>query len=164
MDSFIFEVAEYLWVLCILALLLSLTWPALKSARLTALIWVISNMIQDRIVPLLIALESTYAQVIWVIWYPCWMLLQIGTLALIWHIHHKFDWTVEKISQFLCLSLLMNSLLQFARFTDRVLLETNLLAEVYKFGIPAFNLAAIGAVLIWSVTGFIYAKRGIAKC
>lgn len=161
MGLFITTLAEYLWILCIAALLLSLLWPADKSAKITVLIWIASNLAQDRLAPVLMKLSDTDPEIARLIWYPSWIAMQIGTLVLIWYFHNKFAWTVEKVSKFISLSLLVHSIIQFMRFTDRIILDTNLLGEFYKYGIPAVNIAAILAVVLWSCSGLLKYKKGL---
>jgi hypothetical protein len=52
-------------------------------------------------------------------------------------------------------------MINFARFTDRIILDTNLLGEFYKYGIPAVNIAAILAVVLWSCSGLLKYKKGL---
>lgn len=160
MGLFITTLGEYLWMLCIVALLLSLMWPSSKSAKITILIWIASNLAQDRLAPVLMKISDTDPELSRLVWYPTWVAMQIGTLAIIWYLHNKFTWPVEKVSKFICLSLLVYSLINFARFTDRIIMNTNLLGDFYKYGIPAVNIAAILAVVLWSCSGMLKYKKG----
>ncbi|WP_212577944.1 hypothetical protein, partial [Vibrio parahaemolyticus] len=83
---------------------------------------------------------------------------------IIWVIHRKFVWAVEQITQFICLSILMHSVLQVARFTDRVIFGTDLLGGIYKYGIPAINIAAILAIFLWSISGAVKHRKELQEC
>lgn len=164
MGTFITTLAEYLWVLCIGSLLLSLVWPASKSARVTILVLTLSGLAQDRIAPLLMGVSETSPELARLIWYPSWVICQTLTLGVIWFAHRKFVWAVEQITQFICLSLLMHSFLQVLRFTDRVVLGTDVLGGIYKYGIPAINIAAILAIFLWSVSGAFKYRKELEEC
>lgn len=164
MGTFITTLAEYLWVLCICSLLLSLAWPAGKSARVTILIVTLSGLAQDKIAPVLMSISETSPEVARLLWYPSWVACQTLTLGVIWFVHRKFVWAVEQITQFICLSLLMHSFLQVLRFTDRIVIETDILSEVYKYGIPAINIAAILAIFIWSLSGAFKHIKELEQC
>lgn len=164
MGTFITTLAEYLWVLCIGSLLLSLVWSASKSARITILILTLSGLAQDRIAPLLMGISDTSPELARLLWYPSWVICQTLTLGIIWVIHRKFVWAVEQITQFICLSILMHSVLQVARFTDRVIFGTDLLGGIYKYGIPAINIAAILAIFLWSISGAVKHRKELQEC
>lgn len=164
MGTFITTLAEYLWVLCIGSLLLSLLWPAGKSARVTILVLTLSGLTQDRIAPLLMGISETSPELARLLWYPSWVICQTLTLGVIWFIHLKFVWAVEQITKFICLSILAHSFLQVLRFTDRVIFETDLLGGLYKYGIPAINIAAILAIFLWSISGALKQRKEHQEC
>lgn len=164
MGTFIIELAEYLWILCIFSLLLTLLWPAGKSARITVLIWIVSNLGQDRLAPLLMGIADTDLELARLVWYPSWIFIQTATLVVIWRIHKMSSWPVEGVSKFICLTLLVHSIVQLARFTDRIVLGTDLLGELYKYGIPSLNIAAIFAIVLWSFKGLLTYRKGLSSC
>jgi len=161
---FITTLAEYLWVLCIGSLVLSLVWPATASVRVTLLIVTLSGLTQDKIAPLLMEISDTSPELARLFWYPSWVVCQTLPLAVIWFIHRKFIWAVEPITKFICFSILMHITLQVLRFTDRVIIGTDLLGGLYKYGIPAINIAAILALCLWSIAGAFRYRKELQEC
>lgn len=60
----------------------------------------------------------------------------------------------SKLTNFIVFAFFSLCLLQCMRYIDRSLLETDMLAAVYKYGILAINISVVPATTIWLMNGF----------
>ena len=160
MGSFIISVAEYLWVVCLFALVTSLFVPVVQSSRATAVIWVVIGLIMDRVAPELMALSTRTPEIARHVWYLAWVVFNTFTVILIFYVHNRFKWQYSKLSQYITLCCVIMVILQTARFMDRVLFKTELLTSIYKYGVPSLNIAVVSAIVLWLVSSMITMKKG----
>ena len=143
MGSFIISVAEYLWVACLLALVISIFVPATQSSRITATIWVVMGLIMDRVAPELMALSAWNEEIARHTWYLVWVIFNTLTVFLIFYVHKHFAWQYSKLSQYITFCCVSMVILQTARLMDRLLFKTDVLHSVYTYAVPSINLSLI---------------------
>lgn len=51
--------------------------------------------------------------------------------------------------------------LQFVRYADRVVFETDMLAALYKYVIVAINISVVPFVIVWLIKEVKAVKKGI---
>lgn len=160
LGSFIISVAEYLWVICLFALVISLFVPVVQPSRASAVIWVVMGLIMDRVAPELMALSTQTPEIARHVWYLAWVVFNTFTVILIFYVHNRFKWQYSKLSQYITLCCVIMVILQTARFIDRILLETDALPSVYKYGVPSLNIAVVSAIVLWLISSMIAMKKG----
>jgi hypothetical protein len=160
LGNFIISVAEYIWIACLLTLVLSLFIPVTQSSRATAIIWVVMGLIMDRVAPELMALSAWNAEIARHVWYLTWVVFDTLTVFLIFYVHQRFTWQYSKLSQYITLCCVVLAILQTARFMDRVLFKTELLTSIYKYGVPSINIAVGAAIVLWLVSSMTTMKKG----
>jgi hypothetical protein len=161
LGSFIISIAEYLWIACLLTLVISLLVPVVQSSRATAVIWVVMGLIMDRVAPELMALSAWDAEIGRHAWYFAWVLFNTLTVLLIFYVHNRLAWQYSKLSQYIALCCVAMVILQTARFMDRLIFKTDVLASFYKYGVPSLNIAVVSAIVLWLFTSIVTMKKGI---
>lgn len=161
MGSFIISVAEYLWIACLLTLVMSVFVPVVQSSRATAIIWVVMGLIMDRIAPELMALSTWDAEIGRHVWYLAWVIFNTLTVFLIFYVHKRFIWQYSKLSQYITLCCVAMVILQTARLMDRLLFKTDALPSIYKYAVPSINIAVASAIILWLISSMITKKKGI---
>jgi len=155
LGNFIIVIAEYLWLFCLMILLASLIISVDKSSRISATIWVAAGLIMDKIAPDLMALSEWNKELARYIWYTTWITFDAVMIVLIWWIHQKFSWQLSKLSRNISFACLVLIFLQFGRLLDRTLFGTDLLGEIYKYGIPSIYFAITLNMAWWIVSNAI---------
>lgn len=161
MGSFIISVAEYLWIACLLTLVISVFIPVVQSSRATAIIWVVMGLIMDRVAPELMALSTWDVEIARHAWYLAWVVFNTLTVLLIFYVHKRFAWQYSKLSQYITLCCVVMVILQTARLMDRLLFNTDVLPSIYKYGVPSINIAVASAIVLWLISSMITLKKGI---
>lgn len=162
MGSFITSAANYFWLFCILALMLAMILPAGKSSKFTLLIWVISGLVMDKLAPMIMQLSDQ--NLVRNLWYLAWVFINMISLATIVIIHTSNKWVVEPLARYIALCIFTIVVLQAARYFDRVIFQTDLLGGIYKYGVPAINIAVVAAVGLWLFSLFSHKVKGAYQC
>lgn len=161
MGHFIISLAEYLWIACLLSLVISVFVPVVQSSRAAAVTWVIMGLMMDKVAPELMALSAWSAEIARHAWYLSWVMLNTITVLIIFGMHKRFAWQYSKLSQYITLSCVSMVILQTARLMDRLLFNTDVLPSVYKYGVPSINISVASAIVIWLISSVINMRRGI---
>ncbi|NQY64098.1 MAG: hypothetical protein HRT38_10270 [Alteromonadaceae bacterium] len=74
------------------------------------------------------------------IWYFTFALIDILAVILLLKIHKFFHIKLDKNGLGIAAIFILLMILQFVRYVDRQILGTDLLGDVYKFGIPLINI------------------------
>lgn len=155
MGDWILSISSYLWVVSILALMAAFFVPTDKSSRFSAAVWIVMGLIMDRAAPLLTSLSDWDEEFARVAWYSVWAMFNTVTILIIWTWHQRSQWQLSLLSKYISVCCVAMVSLQALRQMDRVLFETNMLGAMYKFGVPAINIAVIGAIVIWAVKSVV---------
>lgn len=152
MGNWILTISSYLWIASVLALIVAFLIPTDKSSRFSAAVWIFIGLVMDRLTPYLLSLSEWDQEYARFAWYTTWSAFNTLTILIIWVWHQKAQWQLSSLTKFIGASCLAMVCLQTLRLMDRLLFNTNLLAEVYKFGVPTLNIAVIGAIFIWAAS------------
>ncbi len=145
--SFIVNIANYIWLITIMIILVGLFIRADKSSLISLTVWIVAELIMARIAPEIAALEDK--QFARTLWYVTWAVFDTVCVGLLFLIHVGFRITPSNYSKFICLSFLVLLSFQAARYLDRMILQADILVEVYKFGVPAVQLAVPLVSFYW---------------
>ncbi|MEE2023298.1 MULTISPECIES: hypothetical protein [Alkalimonas] len=162
MGSFITGAASYFWLFCVISLILAMFLTAGKSSRFTLLIWVIAVLVMDKLAPMILQMSDQYLARN--LWYLTWIVIDTIALAVIVITHSSNKWVVEPLTKYIALCMVASASLQAARYFDRIIFQTDLLASIYKYGVPAINIAVVLAVGLWIFSLLSYKIKEAYQC
>jgi hypothetical protein len=117
-----------------------------KSALIA---WSVADLVNLVFTPILFSLSDVDRELARIVWYPAFSILSLFTIFFIYQVHRQTAMPVSRFSKPIVLWLLMMVALNAVRFFDRVVFETNLTAEVFKYGLLAVKVWASVAVWIY---------------
>lgn len=150
MGSVIIGMSHYFWAVSLLAIASTLFFQVEASGRFSAVLWVIMGLVMDRVALYWPALSSWHAEFAAATWYLIWCIFNTVTVLLIVFYHREHNLKASALTKYIALSCMAMVFLQALRLLDRLATQTNLLEAVYRFGVPAINIAVIGAIVIWT--------------
>lgn len=160
MGEFAYKIDQVLWLFCFLLLTLSIIYKLDISSRVALIIWVAGNLIMDKAQPYVMDLATAYGDVGASLWYVVWSAVDVFCVWCIYKIHHGHDIPVSKLTRFIMVCLLSLCALQFFRYADRAVFNTNLLAEVYKYAIVSINISVVLFAMLWFVRDIYAVRKG----
>jgi len=148
--SIIIGMSHYFWAISLLAVASTLFVQVDASGRFSAVLWVIMGLAMDRIALYWPALSTWHPEFAAASWYLIWCIFNTATVILIVYYHRANDLKAATLTKYIALSCMAMVFLQALRLLDRLVAQTNLLESIYRFGVPAINIAVIGAIVIWT--------------
>lgn len=137
------------WLSYLIACLFAIFYVKDLSFKATLIAWSIADFVNLVFTPLLFNLSELDRHLVKVLWYPAFSMLSLATILFIYQVHKSAGIKVSRYSKPIVLWLLMMVLLNVIRFFDRVAFETNLMADVFKYGLLAIKVWASLAVWIY---------------
>lgn len=95
-------------------------------------------------------------------WYVTWASIEILCLWSIYKIHTLYQIPASKLTRYVMVCFLSLCTLQFMRYADRVVFDTNMLAAVYKYVIVSINISVVPFAVFWLIKDFRADKKGMA--
>lgn len=161
MGDFAYRIDYILWLICFLVLVLSVVYKLDTSSRIALTVWVIGNLCMDRLQPFVMDISTSNRDVGASIWYVTWSAIDIVCLWCIYKIHTLYQIPASKLTRYIMICFLSLCALQFMRYADRVVFDTNLLAAVYKYVIVSINISVVPFAIFWLVKDIQAGKKGI---
>ena len=112
----------------------------LNSTTITLFCWVVANIAMELTLTGLTSLNDYIPLLVRFAQYPIWIAFNVATLLSILKFHTHLNVKLSKYSYFVALTIGLLSLFQFIRLFDRLIIETNLFADIYRYGILSLNL------------------------
>ncbi|MCE9773566.1 hypothetical protein LZ645_01220 [Shewanella algae] len=142
-------------------------WGSLSSF-ISMGIWTASNYIMERISPIYLNLADPVActeflaslgvsgdptscqSVIRQLWFPTWVFFYFISILLIPKIHKRLHTGFSAMTKTICLTMLCLIVLQVARYLDRFVFNSEVLYDVYRWGVLSLNFgpAILGTLVI----------------
>lgn len=163
MSELAFSIDKAFWLLSLTLFIASLFVKLDISARIAIAIWLIGNLFMDLITPGILSLSSNKGSDGLAIWYGTWSAIGIICVWCIYRIHSLYRLRTGNVARYIMACFLLLCFLQIGRYTDRVIFETNMLADIYKFGVIAINISVIPITLIWLLNGLTANRKTTTK-
>jgi len=154
--SLVYEIANYLWIATILVIIAGVYFKANSSTLISLTLWLIIDLIAYQVAPKITAMDGDIKLHVW---YTTWIAFDAIGIWLLLLLHTKLRIAISKLSLFTAISFFALLLLQAARYIDRIVLETNMLAELYKFCIPAIQFTVPVMAVVWLCNTFRTKER-----
>lgn len=161
MGEFAYRLDHILWLLCFLLLIVSIVYKLDISSRIALTVWVAGNLVMDKTQPFVMSLATTYGDIGATLWYITWSAVDVLCIWCIYKIHAVHDITVSKLTRYIMVCFLSLCALQFMRYADRAVFDTNFLAAVYKYVIVSINISVVPFAVYWFVKDIQTARKGI---
>lgn len=88
-------------------------------------------------------------------WYFGFAVTDFIYVLLVYKIHDKLNLKADKVSRFILTGFIVLGLIQVARYIDRIVIDTNYLAEFYQVSIPAINVSVTALIAFSSAVSII---------
>lgn len=98
-----------------------------------------------------------------IIWYGAWSVVDVFCVWCIYKLHALYHLNASKLARYIMVCLLTLCALQIVRYVDRIILETDLLTDIYRFGVVAINISVAPIALLWLLTGVTIALKKTEK-
>lgn len=142
------------WFFTVVLLITSLLLRLDSSSLISLAIWVIANLAMLQIQSEIMSLSSSIGGSGRGIWYLTWASIDALAIWCIYIMHARNYLLSSKLTNFIVFAFFSLCLLQCLRYIDRSLLETDILASVYKYGIIAINISVVPVTAIWLLSSF----------
>lgn len=156
MGDVAYHIDKFFWAITFLLFISSMFYKLDVSARIALAIWIIGNLVMDKLQPTIMEWSISYDET--GIWYSAWSSIELLCLWCIYKLHKVYNLEHSQVSKYIMLCLIALCALQSSRYIDRVILETNWLVEVYRFGIVAINISVVPVTLAWLINGIRYTR------
>ena len=161
MGDFAYRIDHILWLLCFLLLILSIVYKLDMSSRIALTVWVIGNLVMDKAQPFVMDLATVYEDTGPSFWYITWSAVDVLCVWCIYKIHVVHDIPASKLTRYIMVCLLSLCALQFMRYADRMVFDTNLLSEIYKYIIVSINISVVPFAIFWFVKDIQTLRKGV---
>lgn len=161
MGDFAYNVDRIFWLICVLLLIVSVVYKLDMSSRFALTVWVIGNLLMDQLQPFVMELSVNSKTAGTSVWYVTWASIEILCLWCIYKSHTLYQIPASKLTRYIMICFLSLCALQFMRYADRVVFDTNLLAAVYKYVIVSINISVVPFAIFWLVKDIQAGKKGI---
>jgi len=84
-------------------------------------------------------------------WYFGFAVTDFLYVLLVYKLHDKLKLQANKVSRFMLTGFIVLGFMQIARYIDRIVIDTNHLAELYQISIPAINISVTLLIVYSSV-------------
>ena len=162
MGEFAYFVDRAFWFLTFGILVVSFFYRGDRSSTIALAIWVTANLLMDLVAPALMSFSASHGDLGRSAWYLTWSVIELLSVYVIYKLHSYYQLPAGKLARYISLCLLVLCGLQVARYADRMLLSTNLLVDVYKYGVVAINISVFPMAVIWIARVIAKAKKGFA--
>lgn len=162
MGDFAYRIDYVLWLACVLVLIVSIVYKLEMSSRIALTIWVIGNLSMDLAQPFVMEISTAIKNTGASFWYVTWSAIDIFCLWSIYKIHTLYQIPASKLARYVMVCFLSLCALQFMRYADRVVFDTNILADVYKYVIVSINISVVPFAVFWLIKDIQADKKGIA--
>lgn len=161
MGDFAYTVDRLFWLACVLLLVVSIVYKLDISSRVALAVWVVGNLLMDQLQPFVmeVATENKITGVSF--WYVMWASIEILCLWCIYKIHAVYQLPASKLTRYIMVCFLSLCVLQFMRYADRVVFDTNLLAAVYKYVIVSINISVVPFAIFWLTKDIQAGRKGL---
>ena len=163
-DTLAYNIDETETIISLFLVLISFFIFRLNSVTVTLFCWVIGNFIMELTMKGLILFRDDYLILVRHLQYLIWMCFHALMLMGIFKFHQSAKLEISKYSYFVATTIVLLSLMQLLRFVDRLILGTDVLADVYRYGVLSLNLGpALLAAPIVCPSFFNILKRSANK-
>lgn len=160
MGDFAYRIDHILWLVCFLLLIVSIVYKLDISSRIALTVWIAGNLVMDKTQPLVMSLATTYGDTGASLWYIAWSAVDVLCIWCIYKIHAVHDISVSKFTRFIMVCFLSLCALQFMRYADRAVFDTNLLSAIYKYVIVSINISVVPFAVFWFVKDIQTSRKG----
>lgn len=147
-SHFLLQVGNYTWLAYIIAFVavfkLSL---ADRSYCFGAAVLIVSNLIMQVVEPGLVALSPYNKELVRQLWYPTWASFALVSIYAINLLHKKTYCSIGFVSKSIVYAFCGLGLLQFVRYFDYLVYQTNYFDWLYRYGVNAINIGAVFIML-----------------
>lgn len=148
-SQFLLQVGNYTWIGYILAFAIVFKLSlADRSYCYGSAVLIVSNLIMQIVEPGLMALSSYDKNLVRQLWYPTWTGFALLSIYSIYLLHKKSHCTVGFVSVSVVYAFSALGLLQVLRYFDYLVLQTDMLRLLYRYGVNAINIGCVFILLI----------------
>ncbi|RVT47366.1 hypothetical protein EMM73_05565 [Rheinheimera sediminis] len=115
----------------------------------------------DKAQPIVMNLATAYGDAGASMWYIAWSAIDVLCVWCIYKIHTVHDIQVSQLTRYIMVCFLSLCALQFMRYADRAVFDTNLLIAIYKYVIVSINISVVPFAVYWFVKDIQATKKGI---
>ena len=161
MGDFAYNIDKAFWLISLLLLVISIVCKSDLSSRIALSIWVAGNLLMDLIQPYVMDISSSNKVAGPSLWYVTWASIEILCLWSIYKTHAVYQIPASKFTRYIMVCFLSLCALQFMRYADRVVFDTNVLAAVYKYVIVSINISVVPFAVFWLIKDIQADKKGM---
>lgn len=139
-ESTIFNVATFSWLIASVLSVVAQFKEIDYSSRVTILLWAGFDLISLAATPILYELTNVDQLLTRQVWYVAFAFIALSQMVVMGYVHIKFNLYKSDLAKFVMFSLVCAIFLNIIRYFDRLVLETDLLGEVYRYGLMSLKL------------------------
>ncbi len=152
-ESAIFSLSSFSWVVVLVLSLFAQFWRLDYSGRITIFTWVVFDLITLAVTPLIYGLSDVDKNLTRYVWYTSFAFVALSQMILMNWFHIRFRVVKSDISRSIMFLLMCAVFINIIRFMDRLVFETDLLGEAYRYGTMSLKLIALLTFVKWVAKG-----------
>lgn len=162
-SQFLFQVGNYTWLAYIIAFgIVFKAGDADRSYCFGSAVLIISNLIMQIVEPGLVALSAYDKELVRQLWYPTWASFALLSIYAIYLLHRKSKCSIGFVAVSIVYAFGALGVLQGLRYFDYLVLQTDSLRMLYRYGVNAINVGCI-FILLTPVATRVFQKRRLNK-
>jgi hypothetical protein len=142
-ESAIFNLSSFSWVLALLLALAAQYKKVDYSTRLTVFIWVAFDLVTLLVTPIIFNLSETSVNLTRQVWYVSFAFIALTQMILMSYIHVRLNLVKSGLAKFVMFALMCSIFINIVRYFDRIVLETDVFADLYRYGILSMKLCVL---------------------
>lgn len=142
-ESAIFGISSFSWLIALCLALIAQYRRIDYSIRVTIFIWVAFDLVTLVVTPLIYELTAVDKELTRKVWYVAFSFLALSQMFAISFVHLYLNIRKSDVAKLIMFSLLCFIFINVIRYFDRVVIETNVFAEVYRYGTMSLKLLVL---------------------
>lgn len=139
-ESVIFSVGAFSWIVASAFVIVAQLKQIDYSSRAVIFLWAAFDLITLAVTPVLY--ELTYIDKVLArqVWYMTFSFIALSEMIAIGYIHTRFNLHKSDLAKFVMFALVGSIFINIIRYFDRLVLETDMLSEMYRYGLMSLKI------------------------
>lgn len=142
-ENAIFGVSSFSWLIALCLALIAQYRRLDYSIRVTIFVWVAFDLITLVATPLIYELTAVDKELTRKVWYIAFSFLALSQMFVLSFIHLHLNIRKSDVAKLIMFSLLCFIFINIVRYFDRVVIESNALGELYRYGTMSLKLLVL---------------------
>lgn len=152
-ESAIFNVAAFSWLAATVLAVIAQYKEIDYSSRVTIFLWAGFDLISLVVTPLIYELTAIDQMLTRQVWYVAFAFISLTQMVLMGYIHIRLNLYKSDLAKFVMFALVCTIFINVIRYFDRLVLETNLFGEIYKYGLMSLKLVVVSVFIKYLAKG-----------